>query len=90
MMPERSARSIKVDPDIEEYIRSKSSDMRICTTCEGPILMPVRFSAPKPTDTVMEVGERKLYISAVQASYIKKVDAKMLPRCALEKKTRCR
>jgi hypothetical protein len=32
------------------------------------------------------VGERKVYISAVQAPHIKAIDDKMLPRCALEKK----
>jgi hypothetical protein len=29
-----------------------------------------------------------VYISAVQAPYIKTIDASMLPRCALEKRTR--
>ena len=32
------------------------------------------------------VGDRKIYVSAVQAPYIKAIDSCMLPRCAIEKK----
>jgi hypothetical protein len=80
--------SIRVDPEMEEYIKSKTSDLRVATTCEGPLIFSVRISPPKATDRVMIVGERKVYISAVQAPHIKSIDAQMLPRCALEKR-RC-
>lgn len=84
-MQERST-PIKVDPDMEEYIRSRSTDLRVATTCEGPLLFSVRISPPKPTDLVLEVGDKKVYVSAVQAPYIKAISTRMLPRCALEKK----
>ena len=70
-------------PEMEEYIRSKSTDLRICTTCEGPMLFSVKIALPKATDYVQTVGERKLYISAVQAPCIKVIDSRMLPKCAL-------
>ncbi|MFB3763942.1 MAG: hypothetical protein ACE14P_01685 [Methanotrichaceae archaeon] len=76
----------RIDPAMDEYIRSRSTDLRIATTCEGPLIFPVRISPPKPTDVVMEVGAQKLYISAVQAPHIKVIDVSMLPRCALQKK----
>lgn len=76
----------RIDPAIDEYIRSRSTDLRIATTCEGPLIFPVKISPPKPTDIVIEVGEKKLYISAVQAPHIKAIDASMLPRCVLSKK----
>jgi hypothetical protein len=78
--------SIKIDPEMVEYIKSKSSDLRVATTCEGPLIFPVRISPPKATDHVITVGERKVYISAVQAPHIKSIDAHMLPRCAVEKR----
>ncbi len=78
--------SPKITPDMEEYIRARSTDMRVATTCEGPLLFSIRISPPKPTDHVIAVGERKVYVSAVQAPHIKAIDAGMLPRCALEKK----
>ncbi|MEA2046328.1 MAG: hypothetical protein U9N48_07420 [Euryarchaeota archaeon] len=76
--------SIKVDPDMEEYIKNSSTEFRICTTCEGPILLPVRLRPPKPTDLVMTVQGRKLYISAVQARRIKVINSSMLPKCTLK------
>jgi len=80
--------SIKIDADMEEYIKSKSSDLRIATTCEGPLIFSVKTSPPKATDHVIDVGARKVYISAVQAPHIKSIDARMLPRCAMEKRKR--
>ena len=77
---------IKITPEMEEYFLARSTDMRIATTCEGPLIFSVRISPPKATDFVMTVGERKIYISAVQMPYLKAIDASMLPRCALEKR----
>ena len=78
----------KITPEMEEYIRARSTDLRVATTCEGPLLFSIRISPPKPTDRILTVGGRKVYVSAVQAPYIKAIDASMLPRCALEKKSR--
>jgi hypothetical protein len=76
----------KITPEMEEYIRAKSSDLRVATTCEGPLIFSVKTSPPKATDHVIEVGTRKVYVSAIMAPHIKAIDAKMLPRCSLEKK----
>jgi hypothetical protein len=78
--------SLKITPQMEEYILARSTDLRVATTCEGPLMFSTRISPPKTTDQVILVGVRKVYISAVQAPYIKAIDDKMLPRCALEKK----
>lgn len=78
--------SIRIAPEMEEYIRARSTDMRVATTCEGPLIFSVKTSPPKTTDHIISVGERKVYISAVQAPYIKTIDDSMLPRCALEKR----
>jgi hypothetical protein len=78
--------SFKITPEMQEYILARSTDLRVATTCEGPMMFSIRTSPPKTTDQVILVGERKIYISAIQAPYIKAIDEKMLPRCALEKK----
>jgi hypothetical protein len=78
--------SLKITPEMEEYICARSTDLRVATTCEGPLIFSVRTSPPKETDHIITVGERKVYVSAVQAPYIKAIDTCMLPRCALEKK----
>jgi len=84
-MPQKQL-PFKITPEMEEYIRARSTDLRIATTCEGPLIFSIRISPPKATDHVISVGERKVYVSAVQAPHIKEIDAGMLPRCALEKK----
>jgi hypothetical protein len=76
----------RISPEMKEYIRSKSSDLRVCTTCEGPMLLSIKIAPPKATDLVQMVGGRKLYISAVQAPCIRFIDSRMLPKCALVKR----
>jgi hypothetical protein len=76
----------RIDPEMDEYIRKGSTDLRIATTCEGPLIFPIKLSPPKPTDIVIAVGELRLYISAVQAPYINVINTRMLPRCALERR----
>lgn len=81
-----SDKPFRIAPEMEEYIRARSTDLRVATTCEGPLLFSIRISPPKPTDQIITVAGRKVYVSAVQAPYIKAIDTSMLPRCALEKK----
>ena len=78
--------SLKITQEMEEYVLARSTDLRVATTCEGPLMFSIRISPPKATDHVIVVGERKVYVSAVQAPHIKAIDAGLLPRCALEKK----
>jgi len=86
-MPD-SPMPIKITSAMKEYILAKSTDLRVATTCEGPLLFSIKVSPPKATDLVVAVGERKIYISSLQAQYIKVIDESMLPRCALEKRRR--
>jgi hypothetical protein len=76
--------SIKISPEMEKYIRARSTDMRVATTCEGPLIFSIKVSQPKATDHMIVVGDRKVYISALQAQYIEVINERMLPRCALE------
>lgn len=78
--------TLKITSAMQEYICARSTDLRIATTCEGPLIFSVKISPPKPTDHVISVGERKIYISSLQAQFIKTIDERMLPRCALEKR----
>lgn len=84
-MPEKRI-ALKISPEMEEYIRNRSTDLRVATTCEGPLMFSIKTSPPKDTDHVIFVGNRKVYVSAVQMPHIRAIDEAMLPRCALEKK----
>jgi hypothetical protein len=79
---------IRIDREMKEYISLRTTDLRIATTCEGPLIFSIKTSPPKPTDLVIVVGERKVYISALQAPLIKVIDVRMLPRCVLENRGR--
>ena len=85
--PEKKV-ALEVSPEMEEYICCRSTDLRVATTCEGPLIFSIKISPPKATDRVVVVGERKVYISSLQAQYIKAIDERMLPRCALERRRR--
>jgi hypothetical protein len=80
--------SPKITPEMEDYICARSTDLRVATTCEGPLIFSIKISPPKPTDHIITVRERKVYVSAVQAPFIKAIDSGLLPRCAIEKKRR--
>jgi len=85
LMMSDNSHSIEITPEMQKYIRARSTDLRVATTCEGPLIFSIKVSPPKATDLVVVVGERKVYISSLQAQYIKVIDERMLPRCALER-----
>ena len=75
-----AAKNIKitVDKAVEELIKRERQDFRVCTACSGPALVPVFVKPPKDSDIKIPVGDYFLYISIVQASYIKRVSMDML------------
>jgi hypothetical protein len=95
MMPAKPAKkdphsAPEITPEMRDYIKDSFSELRICTTCEGPIILPVRLRPPKPMDIKIDVEGRTLYISAVQAPRMKTIDRRMLPKCVLQKRNKCR
>jgi hypothetical protein len=68
---------IIVDDAVKEMILSEKKDFRVCTACSGPALVPITVKAPKNSDVKIPIGDNILYISAVQASYIKRVSIDM-------------
>ncbi|MDR0309632.1 MAG: hypothetical protein LBH88_02600 [Candidatus Methanoplasma sp.] len=73
---------IGVDAKVERLIRSEGRDYRVCTSCTGPALVPTTVKRPKESDIKIPIGKNILYISAVQARYIRKVTIDMLYRDA--------
>lgn len=69
---------IEIDKDVEEYIKKQKKDFRVCTSCSGASLVPVEWSRPKETDIKVKIGNSTLYVSAVQARWLKRIDMKML------------
>ena len=69
---------IPVEQGVIDFITQNKQDYRICTSCSGPVMLPVALKSPKSTDMVIAIGENKLYISRVQARYIRRVTSDMI------------
>lgn len=72
-------REIAIAPEVLEYITRRDCDFRICTSCGGPILLPVRIKPPKKTDLLLQAGTRMIYISIHQARYLHAIRMDMIP-----------
>lgn len=70
---------ITVNQDVAEYIERRGCDFRVCTSCGGPILIPVSMKPAKPTDLKIRSGNHTIYISIHQARYLHSIHRGMLP-----------
>ncbi|KXS44679.1 hypothetical protein HWN40_11230 [Methanolobus zinderi] len=73
-------REIEVEKAVENFIKDAGRDFRVCTTCGGPVIYPIEYSTPKDTDLIIEIGGNTLYVSKVQARYLRKIEMRMLER----------
>jgi len=69
---------IAVDDDVIRLIMSEGRDYRVCTACAGPALVPITVKGPKESDLKIPIGKNTLYISRVQARYIRRVTIDMV------------
>jgi hypothetical protein len=69
---------IAVDQNVVNFINQNGQDYRICTSCSGPVMLPVALKSPKTSDIVIKVGENTLYVSRVQARYVRKITSDMI------------
>jgi hypothetical protein len=85
---EKNQSIFDVDPEVKAFILERKGDFRLCTTCGGPVIVPVEMKPPKDSDIVIQIGPNKLYISRVQAHYLRRIEKHMLAYCEryMEKK----
>lgn len=76
---ENSYHSIHVDDEVIEYLKKRNTDFRISTSCGGPILLPISYKPPKPSDLALRAGEHTIYISMYQARYIDHIHMGLIP-----------
>jgi hypothetical protein len=70
---------IQVSEEVITYIQKRGCDFRICTSCGGPILLPVSMKRPKHTDFSLKAGTHTIYVSVHQARYLHSIDMTMVP-----------
>ncbi|OPX65155.1 MULTISPECIES: hypothetical protein [unclassified Methanoregula] len=74
-----SLAEITIAPEVLDYIRQRDCDFRICTSCGGPILLPVRVKPPKKTDLLLKAGDHTIYVSVHQARFLNSIHLDMIP-----------
>lgn len=70
---------LMISDEVQRYLSTQPCDYRVCTSCGGPILLPVSVKRPKATDIRIPVGARTLYISRYQAPFFDLIDRDMIP-----------
>ncbi len=70
---------VTIIPDVIDYINKRGCDFRICTSCGGPILLPVRIKPPKRTDLLLKAGNHMIYVSVHQARFLQCIQMDMIP-----------
>jgi len=69
---------ISIDREVMDYIAQRRQDFRLSTSCYGPVIVPVDIKPPKESDLKIRVGNNTLYISRVQARYVKRITMSMV------------
>jgi hypothetical protein len=70
---------VTIVPEVIEYIKKRDCDFRICTSCGGPILLPIRIKTPKKTDLLLRAGNHMIYVSVHQARFLHTIRMDMVP-----------
>ncbi len=70
---------VTIVPDVIDYINKRDCDFRICTSCGGPILLPLRIKPPKKTDLLIRAGNHMIYVSVHQARFLHSIRMDMVP-----------
>jgi hypothetical protein len=74
-----SEHKVIVTEEVKAFIKKRKADFRVCTSCGGPILLPVSIKPPKSTDTEIYIGDRIIYISIYQVRFLDRIDMSMIP-----------
>lgn len=74
----RTKNGFIIDSDVESFILKSKMDFRLCTTCSGPVIVPIELKPAKPSDIRIEIGDNVLYVSRIQARFIRRIDKFML------------
>ncbi len=75
---EAVAKNFIVDDEVKNFINREDRDFRVCTSCSGPVLVPLDMARAKSSDIEIKVGDNTLFVSIVMARYTRRIDRSML------------
>jgi hypothetical protein len=70
---------VTIVQEVVDFINKRDCDFRICTSCGGPILLPVNIKPPKKTDLLLRAGNHMIYVSIHQARFLHSIRMEMVP-----------
>ncbi|MDD1694963.1 MAG: hypothetical protein LUQ71_09590 [Methanoregula sp.] len=70
---------VTILPEVIDFINKRDCDFRVCTSCGGPILLPIRIKPPKKTDLLIKAGNHTVYVSIHQARFLNCIQMEMIP-----------
>lgn len=71
-------KKLEIDREVNEFIKARKRDYRVCTSCDGAVILPVEIKPPKDSDFEIRIGENTLFVSEVQFKILSRIDASML------------
>lgn len=71
-------KALEIDREVYEFIKARKRDYRVCTSCDGAVILPVEIKPPKQSDYEIKIGENTLYVSEVQFKILRRIDSSML------------
>lgn len=75
---EALAKNFIVDNEVKDFINREDRDFRVCTSCSGPVLVPLDMAPAKTSDIEIKVGDNTLFVSIVMAQYTRRIHKSML------------
>ena len=70
---------ITIVPEVISYINKRDCDFRVCTSCGGPVLLPIQVKPPKKSDLLLKAGHHTIYVSIHQARFLHTIYMDMIP-----------
>ena len=58
-------------------MKKEPFEYRLSTDCAGPVIVPIELKPPKEDDYVVDLGDKKFYISSTQALWLRKITLDM-------------
>lgn len=68
---------IEVDDGLLELLKKEPFEYRVSTDCCGPVILPIEIKPPKEDDYIVDLGGKSLYISSVQALWLRRLTLDM-------------
>lgn len=68
---------IEIDDELVKRLKEEPFEYRVSTDCYGPVILPIELKSPKVNDYVVDLGGKNLYISSIQALWLRRLTLDM-------------